>query len=84
MAETQDHIKILLLDTNGKSIGDAIRNGNNAAWMCVCGYQFPLIWSGHIAIKGKKNEPPVPYVICNKCGNKYTGDKEIPTKIMKV
>ena len=42
----------------------AVRNGNNAAWMCICGYRLPLIWSSF------QSEMPT---VCGGCGKKFTG-----------
>ena len=43
----------------------AVRYGNNAAWMCVCGYRLPLIWSAL-----HKNMPTV----CDGCGRSFLGE----------
>ena len=80
--EYQPQKTIPLKFKDGTCGGVAIRNGNNAAWMCVCGYHLPLIWSGHIAYDSKKDKKP--FTVCGKCGKKFQGDKTIPTKIMEV
>ena len=53
------------------------RNGNNIAWMCVCGYEYPLSWSGFHRWK-------LP-TVCPQCQRYYIGDSasqgKIPTKI---
>lgn len=41
----------------------ASRNGNNAAWMCVCGYRLPLIWTARPNAKK--------YTICPECKRHY-------------
>ena len=81
MNEEQKQDIIPLQDEHGNRIGDAIKNGNNAAWMCVCGYDKPLIWSGYIAHRKKDKKP---FTVCEQCKNKYKGDEIRPTRIMKV
>lgn len=84
MNEEQKQDIIPLQDEHGNRIGDAIKIGNNAAWVCVCGYRLPLIWSGHIAITGTKKDGKKPFTVCEQCKNKYKGDKQYPARIIKV
>ena len=44
MTGSQEHGTIPLLLKDGKKYVASV-NGNNAAWLCVCGCTQPLIWS---------------------------------------
>ena len=44
MSNSQPQETIPLQLKSGKESA-ATLNGNNAAWLCVCGYRLPLIWS---------------------------------------
>lgn len=78
--QEQKTISLLLLKDGKENI--ATRNGNNAAWLCVCKKSpLPLLLSG-------RNHKPV---ICNKCNRKYTAEltygkkgKKIPTIPTKI
>jgi hypothetical protein len=47
--------------------GVAIRTGNNAAWLCPCGYAHPLVGYSDAADSQKEKSR----VICQKCGSHY-------------
>ena len=64
----QDQTKIPLQDKNGDNIGVAIRTGNNAAWLCVCGYRLPLIWTKFPPAKAEWA------TVCSECHRKYKGE----------
>ena len=77
-----------LLDGEMHQMTAASLNGNNAAWLCVCGYRLPLIWSGRpvFAGKGVPPKPPKP-VWCPECQRLYDGVTDgdtIPTAIKEV
>ncbi|WOV91927.1 MAG: hypothetical protein R1F54_04685 [Candidatus Zeuxoniibacter abyssi] len=63
MSNSQPQETIPLQLKSGKESA-ATLNGNNAAWLCVCGYRLPLIWS---SINSK-----IP-TICDECGKEYIG-----------
>lgn len=48
-------------------IGLAIATGNNAAWLCVCEYEFPLIGRTG-SIEGPTEGTSVK---CDECGRRY-------------
>ena len=80
MEEGQKHETIpVVLSERGehKESWVASCNGNNAAWLCVCGYRLPLIWNGG-GLKHKKR-----YTICPECKKHYEGlpYKGIPEEI---
>ena len=67
MAEkSQDQTPIPLEDKEGNTVGAAVKTGNNAAWMCICGYRLPLIWRNH-------HNTVIPSV-CGGCGRQFIGD----------
>lgn len=69
--QTQDPIPVEL---DKKQVGVAVKNGNNAAWLCVCGYRLPLIWS--------QLNPGQP-VKCGGCGGLFKGELEATGKLNK-
>jgi hypothetical protein len=47
--------------------GRAVRTGNNAAWMCGCGYELPLVgYSDQVDALGSAS-----LVHCAGCGSQY-------------
>ncbi len=77
--QSQAQEKIPLESSEGELIGVAVKTGNNAAWMCICGYNMPLIWA---KFPPNSKKP----TICNECGKKYRGvavGKYNPGKIVK-
>lgn len=42
-------------------IGEGVATGNNAAWLCGCGYGLPLVGTTLHATP----------VVCKECGTKY-------------
>ena len=80
ITEEQEQIPISLKykSKDEQVIGVAIKTGNNAAWMCVCGYQLPLIWSRFFAEQNSQE-----FVICKKCGRKYKGEGS-PDTILEI
>lgn len=81
--KTQAQIPIAV-EFDGDIKCSAIRVGNgggaNAAWLCVCGYWLPLIWS---QFQAKRNNGPRPYVICGGCEKIFTAEGA-PDKIKEV
>jgi hypothetical protein len=57
MVQEQRQLDLVFLD--GKK-GVAVATGNNASWLCPCGYEFPLI--------GRSG---VTRVACPDCDRKY-------------
>ena len=75
--KSQDQTPIPLEDKEGNIVGVAVKTGNNAAWMCICGYRLPLIWSAFY------NPKPT---VCRECGRVFIGDndKKSPDKIKEM
>ena len=64
MPQEQRQIDLILI--NGES-GQAIATGNNAAWLCVCGRELPLIGRTFRVEDPPENEQ----VHCPDCSRMY-------------
>ena len=72
-----------LLNGEMRQMTAASLSGNNAAWLCVCGYRLPLIWSGLHPPQVAKPKPTG----CPECKRVYEGVTDggtIPTAIEEV
>jgi hypothetical protein len=62
----QEQRQIALMLTNGEK-KTAIATGNNAAWICICGGELPLIGRTYSV----KDPPENEQVHCPSCHQKY-------------
>ena len=75
--QQQDFIPLEFRDApEGCAIRVGDGGGANAAWMCICGYHLPLIWSAFLASR-------CPHTVCC-CGKKFKGEGDGPKKIIEV
>ncbi len=67
MAQEQKDIEVRMLD---RSVRYGVATGNNAAWLCVCGREKPLIGRSYQPIS---KDPPSPkqVVQCPNCNKIY-------------
>jgi hypothetical protein len=68
--------RVIDLRLSDSSVGKATALGNNAAWLCPCGYTLPLIASLTIA---KQVSCPNP-----KCGRRYRLQKDAENRAAAV
>lgn len=72
MPQEQKIVEVRMLDGR-KWVG--IATGNNAAWLCICGYQFPLLG------RTGKDTPTIANVVnCPECNRFYHPYPENGTK----
>ena len=79
--QKQHQIPLRFLD--GRE-GHATRTGNNAAWLCSCGSNTPLVGYSDAIDAGRESS----LVACNDCGRTYRvsapGLKQVPTEVREV
>lgn len=79
--QKQQQIPLRFLD--GRE-GHATRTGNNAAWLCACGSDIPLIGYSDAADSGRMSS----IVACAGCGRAYQVAaprlKQVPTEVLEV
>ena len=79
--QKQHQIPLRFLD--GRE-GRATRTGNNAAWLCACGSDVPLVGYSDEVDSGRAYS----LVSCNGCGRTYRvaapGLKQVPTEVREV
>lgn len=68
MAQTLSNIPLQLREGPAR---EAVAVGNNAAWLCPCGRNLPLLGRTH----GSPSEAPANYrVVCPSCNRQYIVD----------
>lgn len=64
--------------------GRAARTGNNAAWLCACGSDIPLVGYSDAADSDRVSS----LIPCRECGRMYRvsapGLKKVPTEVREV
>jgi hypothetical protein len=79
--QEQHQIPLRFLD--GRE-GHATRTGNNAAWLCACDSDMPLVGYSDAVDSGRVSS----LVACTDCGRTYRvsapGLKKVPTEVREV
>ncbi len=83
MTQVQEEIPIRFLDGSEATIH---RSGNNAAWICACGYPIPIL--GYSDVINSEKDYTIVACPSQSCNRRYRvvapGFKGVPTHVSEI